>query len=80
MNSFVASPTFVEQLCEGWQNKQAIKAGVIQLLLLYVQWGPRNYEKCKVFRLIYILIISLNKFRFVAQVATLGNFVYWHNE
>ena len=26
------------------------------------------------FRLIHIIIMSLNKFRFVAQVATLGNF------
>ena len=33
------------------------------------------------FRLIHILISSLNKFRFVAQVATLGNiFFYWHNQ
>ena len=23
--------------------------------------------------------ISLNKFRFIAQVATLGNFFYWHS-
>ena len=47
-----------------------------QLLLLYVQWGPGNYEKCKMFRLIHIIMIALNKFRFVAQVATLGNFFY----
>ena len=49
---------------------------IVQLLLLYVQWGPRNYEKCKMFRLIHIIMMSLNKFRFVAQVATLGNFFY----
>ena len=49
---------------------------VVQLLRLYVQWGPRNYEKCKMFRLIHIIMMSLDKFRFVAQVATLGNFFY----
>ena len=47
---------------------------IVQLLLLYVQWGPGNYEKCKMFRLIHIIMMALNKFRFVAQVATLGNF------
>ena len=47
-----------------------------QLLRLYVQWGPGNYEKCKMFRLIHIIMMSLDKFRFVAQVATLGNFFY----
>ena len=52
---------------------------LVQLLLLYVQWGPRNYEKCKMFRLIHIIMMALNKFRFVAQVATLGIFFYWHN-
>ena len=49
---------------------------IVQLLRLYVQWGPRNYEKCKMFRLIHIIMMSLDKFRFVAQVATLGNFFY----
>ena len=49
---------------------------LVQLLRLYVQWGPRNYEKCKMFRLIHIIMMSLDKFRFVAQVATLGNFFY----
>ena len=55
-----------------WHSSVAI----VQLLLLYVQWGPRNYEKCKMFRLIPIIMMSLNKFRFVAQAATLGNFFY----
>ena len=49
---------------------------VVQLLRLYVQWGPRNHKKCKMFRLIHIIMMSLDKFRFVAQVATLGNFFY----
>ena len=49
---------------------------LVQLLLLYVQWGPRNDEKRKMFRLIHIIMMSLNKFRFVAQVADLGNFFY----
>ena len=49
---------------------------IVQLLRSYVQWGPRNYEKCKMFRLIHIIMMSLDKFRFVAQVATLGNFFY----
>ena len=49
---------------------------IVQLLRLYVQWGPGNYEKCKMFRLIHIIMMSLDKFRFVAQVATLGNFFY----
>ena len=43
---------------------------------LICSMGPRNYEKFKRFRLIYIIMMSLNKFRFVAQVATLGNFFY----
>ena len=49
---------------------------IVQLLLLYVQWEPRNYEKCKMVRLIHIIMMSVNKFRFVAQVATFGNFFY----
>ena len=49
---------------------------LVQLLRLYVQWGPGNYEKCKMSRLIHIILMSLDKFRFVAQVATLGNFFY----
>ena len=49
---------------------------VVQLLRLYVLWGPGNYEKCKMFRMIHIIMMSLDKFRFVAQVATLGNFFY----
>ena len=44
------------------------------LQLLYVQWGPRNYEKCKMFRLIPFIMMSLNKFRFVAQVTTWATF------
>ena len=31
------------------------------------------------FRLIHIIMMSLDKFRFVAQVATLGNFFYFFN-
>ena len=54
----------------------AIYTVIVQLLRLYVQWRPRNYEKCKMFRLIHINMMSLDKFRFVAQVATLGNFFY----
>ena len=49
---------------------------VVQLLLFYAQWGPRNYEKCKMFRLIHFIMMSLNKIRFVAQAATFGNFFY----
>ena len=53
---------------------------LVQLLLLglYGQWGPRKYEKYKMSRLIHIIMMSLNiiLFRFVAQVATLGNFFY----
>ena len=49
---------------------------IVQLLRLYVPLGPGNYEKCKMFRLIHIIMMSLDKFRFVAQVATLGNFFY----
>ena len=55
---------------------QGQKVNLVQLLLLYVQWGPRNDEKCKMFRLIHIIMMLLNKFRFVAQVATVGNFFY----
>ena len=35
---------------------------------------PRNCEKCKVFRLIHVPNGFMNKFSFVAQTATLGNF------
>ena len=35
---------------------------------------PRNCEKCKVFRLIHVPNGFMNKFSYVAQTATLGNF------
>ena len=57
-------------------HKHHTRLTIVQLLRLHVQWGPRNYEKCKMFRLIHIIMMSLDKFRFVAQVATLGNFFY----
>ena len=48
--------------------------GVCGVIVQLPSREPRNCEKCKVFRMIHVPNGFMNKFSFVAQTATLGNF------